>query len=68
MEHSNKTKDQLIKELVKAHQKVTRLEAKEKERGEEKDKTQNALRDLQSSFDAAKDFIGNHIKSPLSER
>ena len=57
MEHSNKTKDQLIKELVKAHQKVTRLEAKEKERGKEKDKAQNALRDLQSSFDAAKDFI-----------
>jgi len=57
VKYSNKTKDQLIKELVKIRQRMRKLEAKEKEGSKEKDNFKNALRDLQSAFNSAKDLI-----------
>jgi PAS domain S-box-containing protein len=57
VKHSKKTKDQLMKEMAKMRQRMRRFEAKEKKWGQEKLKTQNVLRDLRSSVDAAKDLI-----------
>jgi PAS domain S-box-containing protein len=57
MNSHNKTKEQLVKELVKIRKSINKLEAKVEACSKAKNSLKNAVREYQSIFDSKKDFI-----------
>ena len=57
MDNNNKTKEQLVKELVKIRRSSKKLEAKVEACSKSKNSLKNAIRDYQSIFDAENDLV-----------
>jgi PAS domain S-box-containing protein len=57
MNNNNKTKEQLVKELVKIHKSSKKLEAKAEACSKSKKSLKNAVREYQSVFDSEKDLV-----------
>jgi len=57
MDNNNKTKEQLVKELVKIRRSSKKLEAKVEACSKSKNSLKNAIREYQSIFDAENDLV-----------